>query len=113
VDLAGGIEPLARPGERSRRLMPDELVAADPDILVVAACGWTIERTMREVPQWLAGPVIGALRAVRRSNVFVTDGSAFFSRPGPRLIESAEILSRILATADSSAGSDPRFVRVG
>lgn len=96
VELAGGIEPLAQAGERSRRIEPQELAAADPDLILVACCGFDVVRTMHDVPKLLNNPLLASLRAVRERNVYVTDGSAYFSRPGPRLVDSAEILAHAL-----------------
>ena len=96
VELAGGCEPLARAGERSRRMDESELVASDPDLILIACCGFSIERTMQDVPAFLARPEIAAMRSVRERRVFVTDGSAYFSRPGPRLVDALEALSELL-----------------
>lgn len=91
IEIAGGVEPLARAGERSRRMTHEELAAADPDVLLIACCGFDIARTMQEMPAFLADPRVRALRCVRQKRVYVTDGSAYFSRPGPRLVDSLEI----------------------
>lgn len=96
VELAGGHEPIARAGSRSRVMSEQKLRAADPDVLVVACCGFAIERTMSEIDAFRARPAIAGLRAVRERRTFVVDGSAYFSRPGPRLADSAEILAECL-----------------
>ncbi|MBK8915986.1 MAG: ABC transporter substrate-binding protein [Phycisphaerales bacterium] len=96
VALAGGVEPLAKAGERSRRVELSELVAADPDDLVIACCGFDALRTLREVPAFLAQPPVAGLRSVREGRVFVFDGNAYFSRPGPRLIDALEMLAHTL-----------------
>ena len=96
VAIAGGVEPLARPGERSREIKPDELASADPDLILIACCGFGVERTLEEVPSFLKQPQIVQLRCVRDENVFVTDGSAYFSRPGPRLVDSLELLAHTI-----------------
>jgi iron complex transport system substrate-binding protein len=96
VALAGGHEPLAKPGERSRQITPDELVAADPDLILIACCGYSVERSMRDVPVMLRDACLANLRCVRNGRVYVTDGSAYFSRPGPRLVDSLEILAHLV-----------------
>jgi len=74
----------------------DELAAADPDIILVMPCGFDLERAVSEM-HWLTGrDGWHALRAVRDSRVFVADGNQYFNRPGPRLVESLEILAGIV-----------------
>jgi iron complex transport system substrate-binding protein len=74
----------------------DDLVAADPDIILVMPCGFDLERAVREM-YWLTGRDGWTdLRAVRNGRVFVADGNQYFNRPGPRLVESLEILAGIV-----------------
>lgn len=96
VELAGGRELLGRAGERSRRLEWDEIVRADPEVLVVACCGFDIERTKRELPILRSYRGYEGLSCVRSGRVHVVDGNAYFSRPGPRLAESLEILAELI-----------------
>jgi iron complex transport system substrate-binding protein len=95
IALAGGSEAIARPGERSRRLCWEDVSRADPEVIILSPCGFTLERTEGEWPALLSRPEWSGLRAVRLGNVVVVDGSAYFSRPGPRL----ETSLRIAATA--------------
>ncbi|MGD9646774.1 MAG: cobalamin-binding protein [Pirellulales bacterium] len=97
VELAGGQELLGVAGARSRTLAWEEVFAARPEVVVIACCGFTVERTMREVPDLMARAGIADLPAVREQRVYVVDGSAYFSRPGPRLVDSLEILAHALA----------------
>ncbi len=96
VAAAGWQEPLASPGERSRLVTADEVVGADPDAIVIACCGYTVERTLRDVECWLATSPVAALPCVQAGRAWVVDGSAYFSRPGPRLVDSLEILAHTL-----------------
>jgi iron complex transport system substrate-binding protein len=96
VDAAGGEEVLGRAGEDSRRISGEEIAAAAPEVVVLALCGYPVERALEDVPILRARPEWGALPAVRSGRVFAVDGSAFFSRPGPRLVDSIEILAGIL-----------------
>jgi len=96
VALAGGQEVLSRPGQRSRTLTWDEVVAARPDVLVIACCGYTIERTREDLPILEGRPGWADLPCVQSKRVHVVDGSAYFSRPGPRLVDSLEILAGLL-----------------
>lgn len=96
VRLAGGDEVIGRAGRPSRTLTWEEVVAARPDVLVVACCGFSLQRTLVDVPGLAARPGWADLPAVRAGRVYVTDGNAYFSRPGPRLLDSLEILAHAL-----------------
>jgi iron complex transport system substrate-binding protein len=97
VALAGGEALLARTGRPSRWIAFEELRAADPDVIVVAPCGYPLATTRRELGRLTALPGFRALRAVRGGRLFLADGSQYFNRPGPRLVESLEILAEMLA----------------
>jgi iron complex transport system substrate-binding protein len=99
VRLAGGIEVIARAGERSRTMSLGELLAAAPDVLVIACCGFDVERTMREMPAFLSLPGVSEIPAVRHGRVHVIDGNAYLSRPGPRLVDSLEILAEFFTSS--------------
>ena len=68
-----------------------------PEVLVIACCGFDVARTRRDLPILARQPGFDALTAVRAGRVYVTDGNAYFSRPGPRLVDSLEILAHALA----------------
>jgi iron complex transport system substrate-binding protein len=107
VELAGGVDVLGTSGTHSPWINWPDLAAADPDVLVLMPCGFDIERTRTEweTPenraQW------HQLRAVAEGRVFITDGHQFFNRPGPRLVESAEILAEILHPGRCDFGHHP------
>ena len=96
VERAGGVDVLGRAGEHSGGLSIEALAAADPDVIAVMPCGWDIERSRREMPPLASHPAWPRLSAVRNGRVFMTDGNQYFNRPGPRVVESAEILADIL-----------------
>ena len=96
VRLAGGEEVLGRAGERSRTLRWDEVAAAGPEVVFVACCGFDLERTLVDVSALRDAPGWRELAAVRAGRVYVADGSQYFSRPGPRLVDSLEILAHAL-----------------
>jgi iron complex transport system substrate-binding protein len=96
VAIAGGVELLGRAGEDAARIAWDDVRDAAPEVIVVACCGFDVERTLADVPQLRALPGWDALPAVRAGEVYVVDGSAYFSRPGPRIVDSAEMLGEIL-----------------
>lgn len=95
VRIAGGTNLFGTVGEHSPWMNWDELIAADPDVLVALPCGWDIEKATLELHDLARHPAWLSLRAVRANSVFVTDGNQYFNRPGPRLVESAEILAEI------------------
>ena len=99
VALAGGDEVIGRPGERSRTLTWAEAAAARPEVIVVACCGFSVARTMVDVSAAAARPEWAALPAVQSGRVYVVDGSAYFSRPGPRLVDALEVLAHALHPA--------------
>jgi iron complex transport system substrate-binding protein len=99
VDAAGGEERLGRAGEPAAEVAWDDVVAAAPEVLVIACCGFDVARTLLDVPGLAARPGWNDLPAVRDGRVWAVDGSAYFSRPGPRLVESAEILAGIFHPA--------------
>jgi iron complex transport system substrate-binding protein len=96
VRLAGGEPVLVTEPERFREVTWDEVLAADPDLVVLLPCGFTVARTMSELGEARTASALARLRATREGRSFVADGNAYFNRPGPRLAESAEILGALL-----------------
>jgi iron complex transport system substrate-binding protein len=96
VALAGGTNVFGETGRHSAWLEWSALRAADPDVIVILPCGFDLARTRSEIGPLAAQPGFGELRAVREGRVFLTDGNQYFNRPGPRLVESLEILAEIL-----------------
>ncbi|HTT41214.1 MAG TPA: cobalamin-binding protein [Burkholderiales bacterium] len=96
VELAGGVDPIGRNGQASRHVAWDEISRADPDVVVLACCGWAPDRTRREMSLLAERDEWQRLRAVEHGRVFVLDGNAYFSRPGPRIVDSLEMLAEIL-----------------
>ena len=95
VDLAGGDDRLAKAGVHSPWIEWQQIVDEDPDILVVMPCGFDLERTSKEAASLTELPGYDDLTAVRDGQVFAVDGHRYFNRPGPRLVESVEILAEI------------------
>lgn len=96
AQLAGGDEILGLAGRPSRTLDWDEVIQAAPDVLFIACCGFSMERTLQDLPGLVARPGWKNLPAVKSGRVYVTDGNAYFSRPGPRLVDGMEILAHAL-----------------
>ena len=96
VEMAGGLNLFGEAGKHSPWMELDALVEADPDVVVVAPCGFDLARTRSEMQPLNCRPQWRALRAVAKGQVYLTDGHHFFNRPGPRLVESLEILAEVL-----------------
>lgn len=96
VEIAGGEAILATAGEHSPYLTWEDLVQANPDVIAMMPCGFDIPRTLAELQLLTKHSQWANLNAVKTGRVYVTDGNQFFNRPGPRVVESAEILTEIL-----------------
>lgn len=96
VEIAGGRECLGRSGQPSRRITWEEIRAADPDTIVVAPCGYTQNQALAETGPLANNSLGSSLSAVRNRRVFVADGSAYFNRPGPRLLDTLYLLVEAL-----------------
>ena len=96
VEMAGGIERLGQVGQPSRILDWMEMIAWQPEVIFIACCGFDLPRTLEELSGSSGISCWPELPAVESGRVYVTDGSQFFSRPGPRLVDSLEILAHAL-----------------
>lgn len=96
IEMAGGANLFGEAGKHSPWMTWEELVAADPDVIFIAPCGFDIRRTVDETPALTGKPEWRSLKAVTAGRVVVADGNQYFNRPGPRLTESLEILAEVL-----------------
>lgn len=96
VSLAGGKNLLGVTGQHSPKLEWKSLVEADPDIIILMPCGFDLSRTRQDAFQLAQHPGWRNLKAVQANKVYITDGNQYFNRPGPRLVDSLEILAEIL-----------------
>lgn len=109
VEFAGGQDVLAKPAKPAVQTDWKSLAKADPEVIVFMLCGFDIARSRRElaildnIPQWKS------LRAVKNHKVYVVDAAQFMSRPGPRLIESLEILAEIITPKDFRFGGEGKL----
>jgi len=94
--MAGGRNLFGVAGAHSGWMKMEELVAGDPEVIVIAPCGFDLTRTASEMSALEAGPEWRRLRAVRERRVYLADGNQYFNRPGPRIVESLQILAEIL-----------------
>jgi iron complex transport system substrate-binding protein len=107
VRLAGGNDVLGKAGAHSHWITWDDVAAADPDVVVLVPCGFTLDRTLAEANSAAVRPHLEQLRAFREGRCFAVDGHNLFNRPGPRLVDSLELLAEILHPTAF------RFVKVG
>ena len=96
VNIAGGILILAQAGKHSPYVSWDNIRDSDPDIILLMPCGFSIERTMREINILLDQPGFSELSAVKNNRIYIADGNQYFNRPGPRIVDSVEILAEII-----------------
>ena len=111
VSDAGGVDGLGRSAADSVRVEWETIRQYDPEVIVVMCCGFGIPRTLEDLAKLTNHEVWKDLRAVRNGSVFVTDGNQHFSRPGPRLVDSLEILAGILQPAIFPEFAGKQFVR--
>lgn len=96
IEIAGGRSLFARAGEHSDWLEWTTLIEADPEVILLLPCGFKIAQTIRDLTLLTENPAWPNLGAVKEGRVYLIDGHHFFNRPGPRLVESAEIVAEIL-----------------
>ena len=96
VEIAGGRNLFGEAGKHSPWMSWEDLASADPDVIVALPCGYDIERTVVDMDGLARTDGWADLSAVRNGRVYVVDGNQYFNRPGPRLVESAEILAELL-----------------
>jgi iron complex transport system substrate-binding protein len=96
IEMSGAINLFGEAGKHSPWMAWEELKSSDPDVLLIAPCGFDLARTEMEM-YWLTDrPDWGELRAVREDRVYLADGNQFFNRPGPRVVETLGIITQIL-----------------
>ena len=96
VEKAGGKMLLSRKGERSQEVSWNNILIADPEILVIAPCGFSIKRTLREMSLITEREGFTNLKAYKNNKIFLVDGDTYLTRPGPRIVDGVEILAEIL-----------------
>jgi len=96
VSMAGGKDELALSGQPSAQIAWQRVVDYAPEILIFMPCGFGVERALREAGKVRSWEGWAELPAVRNGRVFAVDGSSYFNRPGPRLVDGLEILAQII-----------------
>jgi len=118
VEIAGGRDSLGRKYQSSSQIEWEQVLDARPEIIVLALCGYDIERARRDYELLRRFPGFGSIPAVRSGQLYAVNASAYFARPGPRIVDSLEILAGILHPTEFpefvSCGPDNRrVVRIG
>jgi len=96
VEQAGGTDGLGIKGQRSSVVPWEQIAAYAPEIVVLMPCGFGVERTLKELKRFVLPAQWYNLPAVRNGQVYAVDGSSYFSRPGPRVVDGLEILAQII-----------------
>lgn len=96
IERAGGVPLVTRPGQHAPTLTKDALQALTPDVVLIKPCGFPLDRTLEELSILKTALPWESWHAVQDGRVYVADGNAYFNRPGPRIVESLEILAACL-----------------
>jgi len=96
IEIGGGIPVLTVAGKHSSYINFQDILNADPDIIVIMPCGFSIQRTLQEIGLLLDLPGWAGLKAVKAQRVFIVDGNQYFNRSGPRMTDSIEIMAEII-----------------
>lgn len=96
VGIAGGVSVLAEAGKHSPFIRWVDIQSQDPEVMIIMPCGFSIERTLREIDVLLQLPGFAELQAVKNNRLYIADGNQYFNRPGPRIVDSIEILAEII-----------------
>jgi iron complex transport system substrate-binding protein len=118
MEIAGGCDSLGRTHKPSSQVNWQEVIDSRPEIIVLALCGYDIDHARRDYKLLRSFPGFDSLPAAHRDEIYLVDASAYFARPGPRIVDSLEILAGILHPREfpefvSRGPDDPRVVRVG
>jgi iron complex transport system substrate-binding protein len=96
VEIAGGADALGVAGQDSRKIPWDRVLSFDPEVLVLMPCGFEAERALADLPLLAKNRGWRSISAVRRGTVFATNASAYYSRPGPRLVDGLELMAKLV-----------------
>jgi len=112
IEWGGGAPLFALPGEPSPIVDWDDVLDADPEVIIIAPSGYRIEETLRDIDALRGRPGWQALQAVREGCVFAIDGNAYVNRPGPRLADTLEIVAALVHPDLLPAPRPDRYVRL-
>jgi iron complex transport system substrate-binding protein len=118
VEIAGGHDPVGRKHQPSAQINWQQVLNARPEIIVLALCGYDVDRARRDYELLRQFPGLNSIPAAHTKEIYVVNASAYFARPGPRIVDSLEILAGIFHPIEfpefvSCGPDDTRVVRVG
>ena len=96
VEIAGGCDPLGRKHQSSVEIKWEAVLDARPEIIVLALCGYDVDRARPDYELLKRFPGFDSLPAAEHGRIYLVDASAYFARPGPRIVDSLEILAAIV-----------------
>ncbi|MCX7878436.1 MAG: cobalamin-binding protein, partial [Ignavibacteria bacterium] len=96
IEIAGGIPLFGESGKKSHIIEFSELVKSDPDVIIIAPCGFKLSQTEKDLNLLTSETGWEELKAVRNKKVYITDGNSYFNRSGPRITESLELLAGLI-----------------
>ena len=96
IEIAGGLPILTEAGKHSSYINFQDILQAEPDIILIMPCGFSIQRTLQEISLMLDTPGWADLKAVKSQRVYIADGNQYFNRSGPRITDSIEIMAEII-----------------
>lgn len=111
IELAGGEAGLVTANAHSTYVPWEQVVAYDPEVLIISPCGFDLERSRREAESLRSLPHWHSLSAVREGRVYLIDGNAYLNRSGPRIVDSLEILAHAIHPQCYSAPLNPGWTR--
>jgi len=111
VEIAGGHDPLGRKHQPSAQIDWQQVLDARPDIIVLALCGYDVELARRDFELLRRFPEFDSLPAARAEEIYLVNASAYFARPGPRIVDSLELLAGILHPEEFSEFTGSPFIR--
>jgi iron complex transport system substrate-binding protein len=96
VEIAGGVDVLARKGTDSVRIPWEEVLQWAPEVLIITPCGFNLDKVIELTPQLFTKPGWSELPAVRDGRVYAVDANSYFARPGPRVVDGTELLAHLI-----------------
>ena len=111
IHMAGATDALKADPGKSHWIEWADVAAADPDIVILIPCGFELERVLTEAKTPAVWPHLKDLRATREGKLFAVDGHHLFNRPGPRLIDSLEVLAELLHPESFQFEATARFAK--
>lgn len=95
IEMLGARDLFGRPGQHAPKVCWEDVLKADPDFILMMPCGWDMKRSRKEVHLITQRHGWNDLKAVREGKVYLTESNQYFNRPGPRLVDSLEIMAEI------------------